>query len=75
MCGVAKNFVLPIKNWTWKEYKQIVTNNHFNKIPSYAGYFGTVGTALGQDNKVSDNTSTCFIYDKDLTYLTNSIYA
>lgn len=73
MCGVAKNFVLPIKNWTWKEYKQIVANNHFNKIPSYAGHFGTVGTALGQDNKVSDNTSTCFIYDKDLTYLTNSI--
>lgn len=74
MSYLTNNVVLPIKNWTWAEYKAAIRGRQYNKNPKWAGHYGTTGTAVSQDKKkVTDNCVTCVIYDKDLQLIENSI--
>lgn len=73
MSAGQKNIILPLKNWSWKEYKQVTNNGYYRNMPSVAGHYATIGTARNSEGKITDNTSTCYIYDKDLTYITNSL--
>ena len=67
------NIILPLKNWTWKEYKQVTNKGYYQPIPSVAGHYATIGDAVNINGNINDNTETCYIYDKDLSYITDSL--
>ena len=74
MSYLTNNVVLPIKNWNWAEYKEAVRGGQYNKNSKWSGHYGITGTAVDKEGKkITDNSMTCIVYDKDLEWIENSL--
>jgi hypothetical protein len=67
------NYVIPVKNWTWNEFNSVTKNNQYNKTKGSDGHYVSLTVGITNNGQVTDNTTTCIIYDKDLNYLKDSV--